>query len=348
VDKAVDWLLDGGFETLQREEAQQQPAAQRSQAAPPPAAPAVAEPVHDNPLVCRLVDFGGASLEDALWAVQRGNSVPSCLWLIQSRQNGTEEHVPQRDCIICMGEFPANEMVQMECKPDPHWLCEPCFGAGLKTRIDAHCVDDPETGTAPGQHLTCQGICCAVPCEGCHINPHMVVKHVDEADGKKFCDLRLRHEVEQGLWKLQPGERIVLCPRQCGFAGIVERDQDLHSAQCVNPECETDRFCGLCWQKPHIQQEMGTADEQDITCDEYLEWLREQDGADEAMDKYNEEKGNKACPECDAMTEKNLGCNYMTCLPCTAAGKGELRFWCWVTGKHRHGPDSCGGGHGCH
>lgn len=49
----------------------------------------------------------------------------------------------------------------------------------------------------------------------------------------------------------------------------------------------------------------------------------------------------KPCPQCQALTTKTDGCNFMTCRVCRMN-------WCWATGKPRHGPNGCGGGHGCH
>jgi hypothetical protein len=62
---------------------------------------------------------------------------------------------------------------------------------------------------------------------------------------------------------------------------------------------------------------------------------------DKKTQKLLKDTNVKPCPHCGFGTEKNDGCNFMTCTDCK-------EHWCWETGKPRHGPNSCGGGHNCH
>lgn len=74
---------------------------------------------------------------------------------------------------------------------------------------------------------------------------------------------------------------------------------------------------------PHIEEEIKARKEED---DETLKMIA---------------TVGKKCPHCGVLTQKNDGCNFMTCSQCK-------QCWCWETGKKRYGPGGCGGGHNCH
>ena len=63
-----------------------------------------------------------------------------------------------------------------------------------------------------------------------------------------------------------------------------------------------------------------------------------QDEIDKDFKKWKKNKILKKCPKCKMWTEKNLGCNHMTCAECKYQ-------WCWLCGgKYTHGHFEIGGG----
>ena len=63
-------------------------------------------------------------------------------------------------------------------------------------------------------------------------------------------------------------------------------------------------FCFNCLKKPHG----------DLSCDKKI---------DESMEEYAKKQFIKRCPNCKIWTEKNKGCNHITCIECSYQ-------WCWL------------------
>ena len=84
-------------------------------------------------------------------------------------------------------------------------------------------------------------------------------------------------------------------------------------------KCENGHeFCFECLNRPHGN----------ILCDKYIE--------EEFMD-WKKGKRVKRCPRCKIYTEKNEGCNHMTCTSCKYQ-------WCWLCeGEYKYGHYDSGG-----
>ena len=95
---------------------------------------------------------------------------------------------------------------------------------------------------------------------------------------------------------------------------------DPNKRQCPEPDCDSylektginnyvkckkgHEYCFECLRKPH-----GNS-----TCDEFLE---------KELLIWKKNKHVKRCPKCKIYTEKNEGCNHMTCVNCKYQ-------WCWL------------------
>eukprot|EP00469_Lotharella_globosa_P013533 CAMPEP_0167789536 /NCGR_PEP_ID=MMETSP0111_2-20121227/10749_1 /TAXON_ID=91324 /ORGANISM="Lotharella globosa, Strain CCCM811" /LENGTH=360 /DNA_ID=CAMNT_0007681733 /DNA_START=206 /DNA_END=1288 /DNA_ORIENTATION=- len=89
---------------------------------------------------------------------------------------------------------------------------------------------------------------------------------------------------------------------------------------CKYPDCPSNNpkngsFVGFCFvhQKQHGP---------DTTCAAYEAKTRQEEKKNRAWQAAN----TKPCPECGVATEKNEGCNHMTCYVCKTG-------WCWLCGE---------------
>lgn len=76
----------------------------------------------------------------------------------------------------------------------------------------------------------------------------------------------------------------------------------------INVKCGNGHsFCFYCLQAPHDNGK----------CERKI---------DEKMEEYAKKKFIKKCPNCGTWTQKNKGCNHMTCIECN-------HQWCWLCNK---------------
>ena len=112
---------------------------------------------------------------------------------------------------------------------------------------------------------------------------------------------------------------------------------DKNKKQCPRPDCESflqksnttnyvkcengHEYCYECLKPPH-----GKTKCENVLEKEFLKWKKH--------------KRVKRCPRCKIFTEKNEGCNHMTCVSCKYQ-------WCWLCeGKYTYGHYSSGKCHG--
>ena len=112
------------------------------------------------------------------------------------------------------------------------------------------------------------------------------------------------------------------------FKKRVEILQDKNKKLCPNPDCDSfleksdkskyvkceygHEYCFYCLRPPHGKN----------SCDENLE---------KQLLKWTKGKRVKRCPRCKIYTEKNEGCNHMTCVSCKYQ-------WCWLCeGEYKYG-----------
>ena len=112
------------------------------------------------------------------------------------------------------------------------------------------------------------------------------------------------------------------------FKKRVEIFKDPNKKLCPNPDCESflqkseltkyvecefgHKYCFECLKPPHGNK----------SCDKNI---------DTKFMKWKEGKRVKKCPRCQIFTEKNEGCNHMTCVNCKYQ-------WCWLCeGPYKYG-----------
>jgi len=129
--------------------------------------------------------------------------------------------------------------------------------------------------------------------------------------------------------------------------------------QCPTPDCKNQLVLPRWWDhskitdkrrllnchscKKNICLRCNMEDHTGVTCTEYQDWKKANDAGDQSYAELVLSGLIKPCPNCNAPILKNDGCNFMTCSACKSPNG-----MCWETGKPRHGPGSCGGGHNCH
>ncbi len=92
------------------------------------------------------------------------------------------------------------------------------------------------------------------------------------------------------------------CPYpNCNSFLTRNKDRNIKISKCENEH----EYCFICLNKPHPNK----------TCEEKLD--------DNNIKEYAKNKFIKKCPNCGTYTEKNEGCNHMTCAECNYQ-------WCWL------------------
>ena len=92
------------------------------------------------------------------------------------------------------------------------------------------------------------------------------------------------------------------CPYpNCNSFLTRNKDRNIKISKCENEH----EYCFICLNKPHPNK----------TCEEKLD--------DNNIKEYAKNKFIKKCPNCGTYTEKNEGCNHITCAECNYQ-------WCWL------------------
>jgi ariadne-1 len=103
------------------------------------------------------------------------------------------------------------------------------------------------------------------------------------------------------------------CPKAgCGMPVI--SDPATPMVRCPNTKCRY-AFCHNC----------KTAWHSDVSCAQYQQWKLENENAGDLFEEWKKQH-SKACPKCQAPTEKNGGCNHITCTACR-------HQYCWLCGE---------------
>ena len=110
---------------------------------------------------------------------------------------------------------------------------------------------------------------------------------------KQFNENKLREEILSN-----PNKKFCPYPNCNSYAK--RKNKNEKKVKCENGHL----FCFYCLKEPHDNRE----------CTREL---------DEKMEEYAKKKFIKKCPNCGCWTEKNEGCNHMTCIECNYQ-------WCWL------------------
>jgi len=208
---------------------------------------------------------------------------PSLFILPEKHYDSTNKDPFQ--CSVCFDDIDAGKgYVAERCG---HSFCPPCLTEYLEEKISSAAVLN-------------------IPCmeQGCNqILDYYDVKALVSEDAfrkyEQFCFFAALKEDPMVRWCANP--------KGCGNALICDTTR---TKQVICTECKYE-FCFDCNEPWHTG-----------TCEDYQKWKVENGKEDKAFKKWANEN-SKQCPGCKARTQKNTGCNHMTCSNC----KME---WCWI------------------
>jgi len=208
------------------------------------------------------------------------------------------------ECPVCMNDVPAADAVALGCG---HRFCIECWQNHLKVNAEslgANCT-----------RATCMSSDCPA------VIPYTVWQRLAEpAVFDRFWYFFMKDFVERN-------KQYVFCINpKCGRA--IHCKEVVMNAPVVECECGA-RFCFQCGQEKHNP----------ATCKQLAQWQERLSSDDDSMKMIK--ATTKPCFHCGWPTERNNGCNHMTCSQC----HGE---WCWMCrgdwkthGQHTGGFFSC-------
>jgi hypothetical protein len=90
------------------------------------------------------------------------------------------------------------------------------------------------------------------------------------------------------------------CPKaNCtGFAVVENPDVKFYCLKCSTTKCVR---CDV------------TPFHEGLTCDQFMEWKRDNDNGDNSFEEYVESEKHGKCPNCSLVVSKTEGCNHITC-----------------------------------
>jgi len=118
---------------------------------------------------------------------------------------------------------------------------------------------------------------------------------------------------------------------------------------CLTPGCENGVVwqseeekplfkCGSC--KKEYCLKCQDKEHEPASCESYQQWKKENGQTENLLEELINQGLIKRCPypKCRAPSQKQDGCNFLTCRQCSGA-------WCWQCGQTHK---ACGGGHNSH
>mmetsp|Transcript_136015 Transcript_136015/g.254197 ORF Transcript_136015/g.254197 Transcript_136015/m.254197 type:complete len:684 (+) Transcript_136015:73-2124(+) len=195
-----------------------------------------------------------------------------------------------------------------DCLSCGHGLCTDCWPQFLKCNL--------ESGTVTGDnclHLKCPGERCPLV-----IPPRLFQKFLEPSDFTRY-----QHLLSISFTKENPD--VVQCPAPgCELCVAFSKRRSSVACSCGNI------FCFACKSEAHAP----------ASCTQAKKWLTKREGAKVSLSlrssyeaKKEELKDVKPCPnpKCGALTHKETGCHYMSCISCR-------ENWCWQCGDWGGGP----------
>ena len=182
------------------------------------------------------------------------------------------------------------------------------------------CFDEMEDDEIKSNALECGHVCCTQ----CWTNYFKTLITDAKVEQIKCIDHECKEEVpEEFLFKFIQNDK-KLTGKYEKFKKRALIINDPNKKQCPKPDCESylekskktnyvkckngHQFCFECLRPPH-----GSS-----SCDQLLE---------KDFLKWKKNRVVKKCPRCHIFTEKNEGCNHMTCTSCKYQ-------WCWLCLGH--------------
>ena len=111
----------------------------------------------------------------------------------------------------------------------------------------------------------------------------------------------------------------VLLPRSLAF-----QCDSCQQGYCI--DCRANEGRVGPWHTGTCEDRIRELEGQEEERRKFAEWQRENSRAEEAFRELKEREGYKSCPSCQAVIERTLGCDHMTCSSCRCN-------FCYVCGK---------------
>ena len=178
------------------------------------------------------------------------------------------------------------------------------------------CYEDIEAEDIKFNYLPCGHICCT-QCWNSYLKTLISEAKVEKI---KCVEYKCQQEIPEDFILKHISNDQKLLDKYNKFKFRASIFKDPNKKQCPEPGCESylekdinqkyvkckegHEYCFNCLGKPHENK----------SCDEFME--------KEFMD-WKKYKRVKRCPRCKMYTEKNEGCNHMTCSSCKYQ-------WCWL------------------
>ncbi|CAD7699978.1 unnamed protein product [Ostreobium quekettii] len=222
-----------------------------------------------------------------------------------------EVEVEMFTCPICMEDLPIDDVFCIsECE---HKMCLQCA---------RHMVqEDLKCGKFPLVCPQCKGSACK------RCPSRRYPSQVFENPNEGFCmlqdsDLDLVLEGEEKIrynrilmdFVVNTNEHMVRCPNpECRAVFEIDDAQDHCTCICCNHQ-----WCAKC----HVDWHKGS------TCEQYRQWQKENEKADDLFEEMKRKGEVKKCPNCQKFGTKDdpASCNAITCLHCR-------KYFCWLCEK---------------
>ena len=223
-------------------------------------------------------------------------------------QGGARE---QFECSICLCPSLVEESITLPCR---HRFCRDCVAGYCESKINDGQLIIKCPDLAPAQNTAAGGGEEDAPDVGCPelLKEDLVLELISPAAAEKY----------QRFDKMKKNQNLRDCPGapdSGGCGALVEPRKGWVWGFYPEMTCQkcNHSFC-LVHSNAHLGQ----------SCRQYEVAQREQAKKDKAA----LAEITKPCPKCGAATEKNHGCNHMTCTN-TVSGERCGCDWCWICGK---------------
>lgn len=234
----------------------------------------------------------GYSLEQAEYAGSRCSSMEAAINILSKNPAMLSTAEIEYTCPVCRTECPVSLMITLSCSPEPHRLCKDCFVGYCHSKISENQVESTDLvcpalvdGKVCGTAITIFELQANIP-------PELFDKY-EMFSTRAFCE----------------SERMRSCPKcndwYIDIQAVLEDERRWKRLKCE--KCQ-HIFCGKCGQRPHKGQK-----DQNIDCEAFSQWLRDNDKSDEAFSQYMKEKKIFHCPKCKMVGEHQSGCKFLYC-----------------------------------
>ena len=186
------------------------------------------------------------------------------------------------------------------------------------------CFEEIEKEEKHLNHLSCGHVCCTQ----CWINYFKSLILEAKVEQIKCIEHKCTTIIPESFIMSHIKKDTKLVDKYYKFKKRAEIINDPNKKICPKPDCDSylqksnitnyvkcengHEYCYECLNRPHGN----------ILCDKFME--------EEFMD-WKKDKRVKKCPRCKIYTEKNEGCNHMTCTSCKYQ-------WCWLCeGEYKYG-----------